>query len=143
MTDLDQVAEQWAALQVLNRAARAIDQATPTDWLDCYADDGVFRYRAVGGTEDVFRLAGHAELTSWFAEHRKRMPAGTQAHLLLNPALVPDGDRIRATCTYLTLSTATGQLAPMSCGLWEDVLVKGADGNWRIADRCAYRLMPA
>ena len=131
------------ALDTLSASAQTIDRPDVEAWLDCYTDDGVFRFRPSADADDLFRLEGREARRQWFAEHRDRVPAGAQVHLLANPRLRPDGDQLAATSTYFTLYAGDGGIVVASSGLWLDRLARGDDGRWRIADRCAVRVMPA
>ena len=81
-------------------------------------------------------------LREWFAEHRSRIAAGRQTHLLVNPCVVPEGGVAKATSTYFTLLEADGKIVVASSGLWVDELVRCDDGQWRIKERTAIRVMP-
>jgi SnoaL-like domain len=131
-----------AGLELLARAAQMIDLADPDGWLDCYAADGIFRFQASPRGPDVFVLQGTEALRDWFVDHRATLPAGRQTHLLVNPRVTLEGDRIKATSTYFTLLDSGGAVLVASSGLWLDELVCGEDGQWKIRERCAVRIMP-
>ncbi len=135
-------ADLFGALDALSASAQTIDLADPEAWLDGYTDDGVFRFRPTADADDLFRLEGREARRQWFAEHRARVPAGGQVHLLANPRLRLDGDQLVGTSTYFTLYATDGGIVVASSGLWLDRLARGADGRWRIHDRCAVRVMP-
>ena len=130
------------AFDTLSASAQTIDLADPGAWLDCYTGDGVFRFQPTMGAPDLFRLEGHDALRAWFAEHRGRIPAGAQTHLLANPRLRADGEDLVADSTYVTLLASNGSLVVASSGLWMDRLRRERDGRWRISERCAVRVMP-
>jgi hypothetical protein len=131
-----------AGLELLARVAQTIDLSDPDGWLDCYTADGIFRFQAERGGPDVFAVKGTEALRGWFADHRARLPAGRQTHLLVNPRLTHEGDRMRATSTYFTLLDSGGVVVVASSGLWLDDLVCGDDGRWRLRERCVVRTMP-
>jgi SnoaL-like domain len=139
---LDQLEAVQAGLELLARVAQMIDLADPEGWLDCYTADGTFRFQAEPGGPDVFALVGTDALREWFIEHRARIPAGHQTHLGVNPRLTFDAERTKATSSYFTLLESGGSLVVASRGLWLDELVRCDDGQWRLQERCAVRVMP-
>jgi SnoaL-like domain len=139
---LDQLEAEQAGRELLARVAQMIDLADPEGWLDCYTTDGTFRFQAEPGGPDVFAIVGTEALREWFTEHRARLPAGRQTHLGVNPRLTSQGGRTKATSTYFTLLDSGGSLIVASSGLWLDELVRCDDGQWRLRERCAVRIMP-
>jgi 3-phenylpropionate/cinnamic acid dioxygenase small subunit len=139
---IEELESHQAGLELLARVAQMIDLADPEGWLDCYTADGIFRFQAVPGGPDVFAIEGVGALRDWFADHRTLLPAGRQTHLLVNPRLTREGDRIKGTSTYFTLLDSDGVVLVASSGLWLDELVRSEDGQWRIRERCVVRLMP-
>jgi hypothetical protein len=131
-----------AGLELVARVAQMIDLPDPEGWLNCYTAEGTFRFRTEPGGPDVFAHVGTDALRTWFTEHRARVPAGRQMHLGVNPRLTPEVGRTRATTTYFTLMESEGSLVVASSGLWLDELVRDDDGQWRLRDRCALRIMP-
>jgi 3-phenylpropionate/cinnamic acid dioxygenase small subunit len=139
---IHELESQQAGLELLARVAQMIDLADPDGWLDCYTADGIFRFQASPGGPDVFVIEGTEALRDWFADHRARLPAGRQTHLLVNPRLTHEGDVMKATSTYFTLLDSGGVVVVASSGLWLDELVRGDDGRWRLRERCVVRVMP-
>jgi hypothetical protein len=128
-------------IELLSHAARTIDLADPDEWLDCFTQDGAFRYQATTEDIDTFDVRGVRALRQWFVEHRREYPVGKQAHLLVNPVFLVEGDAIQAISTYFTLVSNAGSVFVASHGTWKDSLVRCQDDRLRIHERRAIRFM--
>jgi SnoaL-like protein len=137
------VSSECAVLSLLGRYCRAMDGADVEALLDCFTPDGVFRYFAPGADEPMLDYAGRAELSGWFAEHRAGTPIGSQTHVTVNASVALSGLEGRADSTYLSVREAAGGgIAITATGTYADRIVRGEDGQWRLAERTCRAFMP-
>ena len=119
---------------VLNRYSIAYDQNDMTEMADTFADSAVLTMRIGGGDligpfegkEAVMKLMTDS-LTSQTDQRR---------HVTTNMALRKETDDAATVDSYLTLiSVENGKATLLSTALYQDELVKEADGAWRFTKR--------
>jgi uncharacterized protein (TIGR02246 family) len=134
--------DEAAVLSLLGRYCHAMDADDPAAVLDCFTEDGVFAYFALGAAEPLLRLEGRDAIASWFADHRASTPLGAMTHVTVNPQLEVDGDTATAASTYVSLRARDGGIVVGSTGRYADRAARGADGRWRLVERVCHADMP-
>jgi ketosteroid isomerase-like protein len=134
--------DEAAVLSLLGRYCHALDGDDLAAVLDCFTEDGVFAYFALGAAEPLLRFEGHAEIAAWFADHRSKTPLGAMTHVTVNPSIELDGDEATAASTYVSLRARDGGIVVGSTGRYADRAARGADGRWRLAERLSHADMP-
>ena len=134
--------DEAAVLSLLGRYCHAMDGEDLAAVLDCFAEDGVFAYYALGANEPLLRYQGHAEIAAWFADHRAKTPLGAMTHVTVNPSIEVAGMEATVASTYVSLRARDGGIVVGSTGRYADRAVRGADGRWRLAERISHADMP-
>lgn len=153
--DLDSLAAVVARLDareqiqdLLSRYANCVDYGREAEYLDLFAEDGLFEatfpegfdvtsFPPRGGeiVDGALRHTGRAQLASLIGGHT-RAPFVLHRHLALHPLIVVDGDG--ATCESAFLRFDVGVDAAVyvrAMGRYLDRLRRCADGRWRFVSR--------
>jgi hypothetical protein len=114
--------------------ALCVDHQATGQWTDCFTAEASVEITYPGrdapsvvlhGIEQIVQAVGMAQ------------PAGAEAHIVSNLVVDvgPAPDTASAHSAFLRVGTIDGALVPMSYGRYEDVVVLGPDGMWRLARR--------
>lgn len=141
---LRRLEDERAIVDRIHAFAQTIDNKDFDAWLDGFTEDARWAWRPSAGSEPVFEACGRAELTEWIRDHERRFPPGEEHHVVTNPrVLAIDGDTARSESWYVVVrSEGDPKLGVRSAGRYHDRLERGADGQWRIAERDAVGEMP-
>jgi SnoaL-like domain len=125
-----------AILRTLYRYGHSIDYGLEQEWVDCFAEDGVFDVRRrVGGASA--RHEGRAALAAFIAQHT-RAPGRYHKHMLVEPAITVNGDQATVQSYFTRLdATRAGRPFIRAFGRYLDRMVKSDDGVWRFKERVA------
>jgi 3-phenylpropionate/cinnamic acid dioxygenase small subunit len=130
-------------LDCLYRYSDALDGKHREQLADCFTDDGRFAWKPKPDADFALDVAGHSQLDRWYLDHEQSIPAGREHHVLTNPRVVHlDGDGARTLSWYLIIRDYGGRPGVRSTGRYQDELVRGPDGRWRIRERLALGDMP-
>lgn len=130
--------DRLAIQAVYARYCACFDLGDAQGWVNCFAEDGVFK------SAKDFR--GHAQLREFVdgrIKARADAPNRNVQHWNANLIVEGDGSRAKGMC-YLMLvgqSVANNQIGPAVQGTYSDELVKSG-GKWRFASRQMYRDLP-
>jgi len=118
---------------LLARYAHLIDHGGGVEWVDCFTADGRFEVRRPGVEPSV--VAGRDELTGFATS---RPPAAVPSkHFTSQLTIDLDGDAAICRSYFAILRDVDGDPALGFYGRYDDELVRGDDGRWRIASRVA------
>ncbi len=114
-----------AIRDVLHRYCFCMDEGRFTELAALFADDGewVAPYRTA-------RLP--ADIAAWLQQSVPPQPR--RVHYVMNTIIGCDGARATAKSNYLVMVEGPDGPIPSVCGVYDDVLVKQADG-WRFLRR--------
>jgi ketosteroid isomerase-like protein len=99
-------------------------------FLDGFTDDAEVVVVDKEGVQ-VHEVRGHAELEGFWSGLREL----TVQHALANPLVTVVGDTATATSYYVAYTPDERGPRSVSSGVYEDDLVRGADGRWRFSKR--------
>jgi 3-phenylpropionate/cinnamic acid dioxygenase small subunit len=141
---LQRLEDERAIIDRIHAFAQTIDNKEFDAWLDGFTPDGRWSWREAKDAEPHFDISGREQLTEWLDGHRERFPPGEEHHVVTNPRVVEiDGDTARAESWYIVVrSEGDPKLGVRSAGRYHDRLQRGADGQWRLAERQAVGEMP-
>jgi hypothetical protein len=131
---LERLEAERDVLATLYRYGHSIDYGLEEEWVDCFAQDGVFEVRREeppGG-----RHAGHGELRAFVKQH-SRAPAHYHKHLLIEPRVEVTGETATVTSYFVRLDRLDGEPIVRSFGRYRDRLVRCDDRAWRFVERIA------
>ena len=122
-----------AIYNLVFRYARAYDERDLAGLASCFVEDATFSWHIVDGASggpfdgrDAIVQSNGASLASQTDRRR---------HLMTNVTISGDGDE-RKVSSYLTLfSIQDGRLTPLMTGVYDDIVVRGADGAWLFSSR--------
>ena len=125
------VADQQAIERLVHEHAWLIDHGQASQVADLFTEDG----RLFGAGPDK---VGRAAIAAW-ADQRQAMAERRSRHVQTNVRLgQAPGGTVRGT-VVLTLyrhdGPGPGSLVPLLVGEYDDTYAKGADGQWRFAER--------
>ncbi|MBI2857561.1 MAG: nuclear transport factor 2 family protein [Chloroflexi bacterium] len=132
--------EEQSILHTLYQYGHSIDYGLDEEWLDCFAEDGVFDLRSRGGLllpdmkHPLGKYQGRDALTQFIARSAKP-PAKYRKHLLIEPRIAIRGNKATAVSYYASLHEEKGTPFLRAFGRYIDRLVKCPDGKWRIQER--------
>jgi 3-phenylpropionate/cinnamic acid dioxygenase small subunit len=144
--------EEQAILSTLYTYAHTIDYGLKAQWLDCFAEDAVYRVQAFGVTlPDLFGIAqpttglkGRAALSAYIAKHTNA-PEMWHKHCLVEPIIKLEGDNKASVESYFArLDEDQNGAYVLAFGRYHDQMVKSPDGKWRFKERiCEIESRPA
>jgi ketosteroid isomerase-like protein len=119
-------------LATLHQYGHALDDGRLEDFLDCFAEDGVWESAPPRRFEGRAGLAALFEDLAWM-----RLPPARFRHLVVEPRVVLKGDR--ATCASYFVSLRADPAGPQvfAFGRYEDEFFPSGDGRWRLRRRRA------
>jgi hypothetical protein len=116
----------------------ALDATLDDDWLDCFNENGVLRYkRSIDANELVIDVHGKPALAEWFSGRaptgRRRGIPGPLHHFLSAPRVLEfSGDSAQATAYFVrVVRTPEATLDQCMTGRLEMKLARGSNGEWR------------
>ena len=124
---LGRLEDERAILDRLYAYAHSLDHGMRGEWLDCWTDDGVLAWphETFVGLEAIGRAYdGHSHA-----------PEAFHKHLLVEPRVRLDGDEASVESYFARLNDSPGGPVVRSFGRYLDVIVRCADGAWRIRER--------
>ena len=127
-----------AIFDVFIRFAHALDDQVEDDWVDCFTEGASFSITLAGAEDPVIAVRGHDELRRWFAERTRSVP-DTANHVVLNPLFTWLADDRAAVVSYFVGVTSPAGEIITQAGRYHDIVVRGADGAWRLAERRGLR----
>lgn len=133
-TRVQRLEDERGVLRTLHRYAHCIDYGREREWVDCFAEDGVFDVRREDPPGD--RYVGHDALAGFVAAHT-RAPDHWHKHLVLGPVIEVEGDEARAESYLARLDLMRDEPVIRSFGRYRDRLVRCPDDVWRIRERIA------
>jgi ketosteroid isomerase-like protein len=119
--------DERAILDRLYAYGHSLDYGRRDEWLDCWTEDAVLAWphETFTGREAIGRaFDGHSHA-----------PEAFHKHLLVEPRVRVSGDSATAESYFARLNDAPGGPVVRSFGRYLDVLVRCADGAWRIRER--------
>lgn len=125
---LRRLEDEQGILDALYGYGHNLDYGHEDAWIDCWTEDAVLDWpgRAL--------MRGHAELRAGFRNHT-HAPAAYHKHLVVEPRITIEGDRATVFSYYARLDRYTEGPKIRAFGRYRDVLVRCADGKWRIKER--------
>ena len=114
-----------AIRELLHRYCFCMDEGRFDELAALFSDDGewIAPYRTAKGLADI---------AAWLKQSVP--PSPRRVHYVMNSIIDCDGARATARSNYLVMVEGTNGPLPSVCGLYDDVLVKRADG-WRFQRR--------
>jgi len=127
-----------AILSTLYRYGHSIDYGREADWVDCFAEAGVFDVRPPPPAAKGLLCEGREALATFVAGHT-RAPAVWHKHLLIEPQITVAGDLKSAQVrSYFAMLDEDGPSPSIRCfGRYLDRLILCPDGVWRFLERIA------
>lgn len=129
---LGQLEDERAILQTLYRYGHSLDDGREDMFLDCWTPDATLVW------PDRAPIQGLAALRAAFRAHT-HAPLAWHKHLVFLPQVVLEGDRATVDSMFARLDRYPTGPAVRSFGRYRDVLLRCADGRWRIHGRVAER----
>ncbi|WP_029429762.1 nuclear transport factor 2 family protein [Blastococcus sp. URHD0036] len=119
---------------VLNRYSIAYDQNDMTEMADTFADSAVLTMR-IGGGDLIGPFEGKEAVMKLMTDSLASQ-SDQRRHVTTNMAVRKETDDAATVDSYLTLiSIENGKATLLSTALYQDELVKEADGAWRFTKR--------
>jgi uncharacterized protein (TIGR02246 family) len=119
---------------VLNRYSIAYDQNDMTEMADTFADGAVLTMR-IGGGDLIGPFEGKEAVMKLMTDSLASQ-TDQRRHVTTNMAVRKETDDAATVDSYLTLiSVEGGKATLLSTALYQDELVKEADGAWRFTKR--------
>ena len=119
---------------VLNRYSIAYDQNDMTEMADTFADSASLTMRIAGG--DLIGPFEGKEAVMKLMTDSLASQTDQRRHVTTNLAVRKETDDAASVESYLTLITVKdGKATLLSTALYQDELVKEADGAWRFTKR--------
>ncbi|MGY1774152.1 nuclear transport factor 2 family protein [Blastococcus sp. SYSU D00813] len=119
---------------VLNRYSIAYDQNDMTEMADTFADSAVLTMR-IGGGDLIGPFEGKEAVMKLMTDSLASQ-TDQRRHVTTNMAIRKETDDAATVDSYLTLiSVENGKATLLSTALYQDELVKEADGAWRFTKR--------
>jgi hypothetical protein len=119
---------------VLNRYSIAYDQNDMTEMADTFADSATLTMRIAGG--DLIGPFEGKEAVMKLMTDSLASQTDQRRHVTTNLAVRKETDDAASVESYLTLvSVQDGKATLLSTALYQDELVKEADGAWRFTKR--------
>ena len=119
---------------VLNRYSIAYDQNDMTEMADTFADSAALTMRIAGG--DLIGPFEGKEAVMKLMTDSLASQTDQRRHVTTNLAVRKETDDAASVESYLTLiSVQDGKATLLSTALYQDELVKDADGAWRFTKR--------
>jgi hypothetical protein len=119
---------------VLNRYSIAYDQNDMTEMADTFADSAVLTMRIQGG--DLIGPFEGKEAVMKLMTDSLASQTDQRRHVTTNVVVRTETDTTASVESYLTLiSIEGGKAGLLSTALYQDELVKEADGAWRFTKR--------
>ena len=114
------------------RYAHTIDNGQFNEWLDCFTEDGRLEVQPLD-----FKIAGHAQLRQHKERDANSRGGRYRRHWNGSIHLEPAGaGAARGRCYLVAYNGEPGQLpAVADVGVYDDRVVKCADGAWRFSQR--------
>ena len=114
-----------AIRELLHRYCFCMDEGRFDELAALFSDDGewIAPYRTA---------VGPADIAVWLKQSVP--PSPRRVHYVMNSIIDRDGARATARSNYLVMVEGTNGPFPSVCGVYDDVLVKRADG-WRFQRR--------
>jgi ketosteroid isomerase-like protein len=119
-------------LQTLYRYGHSLDDGREEMFMDCWTPDAVLHW------PDRPAIAGEAALREAFRAH-SHAPLAWHKHMLFVPQVVVSGDRATVDSMFARLDRYASGPGVRSFGRYRDVLLRCADGRWRLQERVAER----
>jgi ketosteroid isomerase-like protein len=118
-------------LDTLYQYGHSIDYGWREEWLDCWTEDAVLRWPHA-------TYAGRAEIGRAFDGH-SHAPDAYHKHFLAEPRIRLSGDRATVDSYFTRINDSPQGPVVRSFGRYRDVVVRCADGRWRIKERVLER----
>lgn len=125
---LQALEDEQSILDALYGYGHNLDYGHEDAWIDCWTTDAVLDWpgRAF--------MRGHDELRAGFRNHT-HAPAAWHKHIVVEPAIRIEGDCATVRSYYARLDRYADGPAVRAFGRYRDVLVRCADGRWRLKER--------
>ncbi len=144
--------DERAILSTLNTYGHTIDHGLKAQWLDCFAEDAVYKVQASGvALPELFGIAqpptglrGRVALSAYIAKHSSA-PVLWHKHCLSEPIIKLEGDSQASVESYFVrLDEDQNGAYILAFGRYRDQMVKSPDGKWRFKRRiCEIESRPA
>ena len=109
--------------QLYSTYNHAIDSGDAEAWAGTFTADGTFN-----------KFAGHDQLVGFIQQWKEKMNGGNRKHWNTNLRIVPSKDGASASVFLMLLDVSTKPPSIVATGMYNDTLVKTANG-WRFKTR--------
>ena len=142
-TRLQVLEDERAIMSTLNTYGHTIDYGLKAQWLDCFAEDAVYRVEAsgvavpelLGIAQPSTGLKGRAALSAYISKHSSA-PVRWHKHCLSEPVVrLEGGGQASAESYFMRLDEDENGAYILAFGRYRDQLVKSPDGKWRFQER--------
>ncbi len=131
---LEILEEERAIFQTLYRYGHCIDYGLEQEWVNLFAEDGVFEIRN-RKVNTVHRLEGREALAKFIANHTKA-PIKYHKHLVNEPLINISSNKATVESYFVRLDESQDKAYIRSFGRYHDQLVK-SNGRWCFKQRIA------
>jgi ketosteroid isomerase-like protein len=135
-TRLALLEDERAILRTLHTYGQSIDYGKEEEWVDCFAEDGVFEIRSRIDHQPSRLIEGRDALRPFISRHT-RAPELWHKHMIVEPLIEVDGDTATCSCYLFVLMEHDDEPIMRVFGRYLDTLERSSDGRWRFKRRIA------
>ena len=119
-------------LRTMNVYCHAMDYGHPQVWAECFTEEGMYAARMPDGARR--EIVGRAALAAYAGAHQGP-PVKYPKHMYWAPVIDFDGEHAKATAMFAVVNDTASGPAIEVFGVYDDELVREADGVWRFVKR--------